>query len=67
MSIRVTNIYMGYGNSLGEPAKQQKNLRALFSPRWTEIHDVISQMGTPSHTFSISSSQYTPAPSPIQQ
>ena len=56
---RVTNIYMGYyGNSLGEPTKTTEEFRALFSQDGQEIHDVISQMGTPEVThFSISSSQ----------
>ena len=56
---RVTNIYMGYyANSLGEPTKTTEEFRALFSQNGQEIHDVISQMGTPEVThFSISSSQ----------
>lgn len=56
---RVTNIYMGYyGNSLGEQTKTTEEFRALFSQDGQEIHDVISQMGTPEVThFSISSSQ----------
>jgi len=56
---RVTNIYMGYyANSLGEPTKTTEEFRALFSQDGQEIHDVISQMGTPEVThFSISSSQ----------
>lgn len=56
---RVTNIYMGYyGNSLGETTKTTEEFRALFSQDGQEIHDVISQMGTPEVThFSISSSQ----------
>ena len=56
---RVTNIYVGYyANSLGEPTKTTEEFRALFSQDGQEIHDVISQMGTPEVThFSISSSQ----------
>ena len=56
---RVTNIYMGYyAKSLGEPTKTTEEFRALFSQDGQEIHDVISQMGTPEVThFSISSSQ----------
>ena len=56
---RVTNIYMGYyATSLEEPTKTTEEFRALFSQNGQEIHDVISQMGTPEVThFSISSSQ----------
>ena len=56
---RVTNIYMGYyATSLEEPTKTTEEFRALFSQDGQEIHDVISQMGTPEVThFSISSSQ----------
>ena len=56
---RVTNIYMGYyATSLEEPTKTTEEFRALFSQDGQEIHDVISQMGTPQVThFSISSSQ----------
>ena len=56
---RVTNIYMGYyATSLEEPTKTTEEFRALFSQDGQEIHDIISQMGTPEVThFSISSSQ----------
>ena len=56
---KVTNIDMGYyAKSLEEPTKTTEEFRALFSQDGQEIHDVISQMGTPEVThFSISSSQ----------